>query len=121
MKATYKQGLAAGAAVLGLLIAAPAIGAAGSDRSGQPPPGAKGSVATSHFAPVPKQPPASTRGQVARSHFAPVPRQPVNRHPVKSSGFKAGLQLRHSKHDQGVKGLRPTKDHGKKNLPVQKG
>jgi len=122
MLANRKHGLAAGAAVLAVLIAAPAIGAAGSDGKGaQPPAGTKGSVATSHFAPVPKQPAASTKGQVAKGHFAPVPRQPVNRHPQKSTGFKAGKQLRHSKHDQGVKGLRPTKDHGKKNLPVQRG
>lgn len=122
MQRAHKHSIAAGATVLALLIAAPAIGAAsGSDKSGQPPPGVKGAVATSHFAPVPKQPAAKTTGHVAKGHFAPVPRQPVNRHPHKSTGFKAGKQLRHSKHDQGVKGLRPTKDHGRKNLPVRRG
>lgn len=122
MQLHLKHGIAAGATVLAVVIAAPAIGAAsGSDKSGQPPPGAKGAVATSHFAPVPKQPPAGTRGTVAKGHFAPVPKQPLNRHPQKSTGIKLGKQLRHSKHDNGVKGLRPTKDHGKKNLPVQKG
>ena len=122
MQLTVKHSIAAGATVLAVLIAAPAIGAAsGSDRSGQPPAGTKGTVATSHFAPVPKQPAAKTPGHVAKGHFAPVPKQPVNRHPQKATGTKLGKQLRHSKHDQGVKGLRPTKDHGKKNLPVQKG
>jgi hypothetical protein len=121
MQTRHKRGLAAGAAVLAVLVAAPAIGAVnGSDRSGQPPAGAKNTVAT-HIAPVPKQPPADARAQVAKGHFAPVPKQPVNRHPQRSTGFKAGAQLRHSKHDKGVKGLRPTKDHGNKNLPVQKG
>ncbi|KAA1419468.1 hypothetical protein F0U44_13645 [Nocardioides humilatus] len=122
MQVTLKHSIAAGATVLAVLIAAPAIGAAsGSDPSGQPPPGTKGTVATSHFAPTPKQPPAGIKGHVAKGHFAPTPKQPVNKHPQKSTGIKLGKQLRHSKHDKGVKGLRPTKDHGKKNLPIQKG
>lgn len=122
MQTRYKQGLAAGVAALGLLVAAPALGVAGgSDRSGQPPAGAKGSIATSHFAPVPKQPSASTNGTVAKGRFATVPQQPVNRHPQKASGIKLGKQLRHSKHDKGAKGLKATRDHGTKNLPVQKG
>jgi hypothetical protein len=121
MPARRKQGLAAGAAVLVLLISAPAIGAvAGSDRSGQPPPGTKGVVAQGHFAPVPKQPAAHVTAHKV-TKVAPVPKQPVNRHPVRSTGFKAGAQLRHSKHDKGVKGLKATRDRGKKHLPIQRG
>jgi hypothetical protein len=121
MQTRHKHGLAAGAAVLALLISAPAIGAVGgSDRSGQPPAGAKGVVAKGHFAPVPKQPSAKAPAQKVIK-VARVPKQPVNRHPVHSTGFKAGAQLRHSKHDKGVKGLKATRDRGKKHLPVQRG
>jgi hypothetical protein len=114
MRTRYKHGITAGAAVVALLVAAPAIGAAGSDDPGaQPPAGAKGQVAKSHFAPVPKQPAASVRGQVAKSHFAPVPKQPVNRNPQKAAPV---AKVRDN--DRGVKNARTTKDRGQKNVAV---
>ena len=116
MQARRKHGLAAGAVVLAVFVAAPAIGAGASDPPVQPPPGTV--THTTNAARVPAQPAKGTVTHTVKA--APVPKQPVNRNPQKSTGFKAGAQLRHSKGDKGVKGLRPTKDHGKKNLPVQR-
>lgn len=119
MRFSKKHGMAVGAVVLAVFVAAPAIGAAaGSGHSDkQPPAGARTNVTQVQH--VAKQP---AQGTVTHTtHAAKVPKQPVNRHPVKSTGFQAGKQLRHSRHDKGVKGLRPTKDHGTKNLPAQKG
>ena len=121
MRGNYKKSLTAGVAVVAVLVAAPAIGAAaGSDPSGQPPPDAKGAVAKSHFAPVPKQPAADAPAQKVTT-VAPVPKQPVNRNPKKSTGYQAGLDVRHSKSDKGVKGLKATRDRGKKNASATKG
>jgi hypothetical protein len=120
MRANKMHGIAGAAAALAVLLAVPAIGAATSHTSGQPRPGAAAQKVTS-VASVPKQPAADAPAKTPTRHFATVPRQPVNLSPQKSTGFKAGAQLRHSKHDKGVKGLRPTRDHGQKNLPVQKG
>ena len=118
MRSRYPKSLAAGAAVVVMLVAAPAIGAmAGSDPSGQPPPGTEGVVPTDHFAPVPEQPPADAPAQQV-SEVAPVPKQPPNLHPKKSTGFQAGLEVRQSKNDQGVKGVNPTRDKGVENAPV---
>ncbi len=120
MRTRHKQGLAAGAAVLAVLVAAPAIGAAAHDDPGvQPPPGASAQK-TTHVAPVPAQPKPNAPA-VKATKVAPVPKQPVNRHPVKSTGFRYGLRLRHSKVDHGKKNLPVRKDHGKKHLPVQRG
>ncbi len=120
MRSRYPKSLSGAAVVLAVLVAAPAIGAmAGSDPSGQPPPGAESVVPTDHFAPVPEQPPAGASAQEV-TEVAPVPEQPVNLHPKQSTGFQAGLEIRQSKDDQGVKGATPTRDRGVKNAPVSR-
>jgi hypothetical protein len=119
MRTSYRRSLTAGVAVVAVLVAAPAIGGvADSDPSGQPPPGAEGGVATDHFAPSPEQPGAGAPAQKV-TEVAPVPAQPANPNPKQSTGFQAGAELRHSKSDEGVKGLKATRDRGRQNLPVQ--
>lgn len=110
------RGIAAGATLLGVLLAAPAIAVAGqsADPAGQPPPGT--SVAKEADVTVGRQPPTDTR--MAKKADVVVGRQPVNRHPKKAG---PPPQLRHSRNDNGVKGLAPTKDRGKKNAPVTRG
>jgi hypothetical protein len=115
MQVSRKHGLAAGAVVLAVFVAAPAIGAAGSDPGTQPPPGTVAKSAV-HPARVPAQP---TKVSHVPLKLAPVPRQPVNRHPEQAG--KSLTILRHSKGDKGKKGLKVQKDHGNKHLPIQKG
>jgi len=109
-----RHAIATGVAVLGMLVAAPALAGVGqaSDPGGQPPPGSSAAKTTSF---VPRsQPPAGSRA--TKTTDFRLGRQPVNRHPEKA-GPSTGL--RHSKSDQGKKNLPVTKDRGKKNLPVQ--
>jgi hypothetical protein len=115
MQVRRKHGLAVGAVVVAVLVAAPAIGANGSDRSGQPPPGTVAHSAV-NAARVTAQPSRVTHAPLK---LAPVPKQPVNRHPEKAG--KSLTVLRHSKGDKGKKGLKVQKDHGKKHLPIQRG
>ena len=112
MRATKKHLIAAAVAAVGVLLAAPALGAGGSDPSRQPPPGAPARHVTT-VAPVPQQPAAGAPAVKPTQHFQRVPQQPVNLHPQKGTGIRLGVQLRHSKHDLGVKGLEPTKDLGR--------
>ena len=112
MRATRTHGIAAAATALGVLLAAPALGAGGGPDPGQPPPGAPARHVTT-IAPVPQQPPAGASGMTPTQHFQRVPQQPVNLHPQKRTGFRAGAELRHSKQDLGVKGVPPTRDLGR--------
>ena len=116
MRTRRARGIAAGGALLGVLVAAPALAVAGqsADPGGQPPPGT--SVAKEADVTVGRQPAAATK--VAEKADVVVGRQPVNRHP-KQAGPPVGL--RHSKNDRGAKGLAPTRDGGKKNAPVTRG
>jgi len=115
MQVRRKHGLAAGAVVLAVFVAAPAIGVGGSDPGVQPPPGTVARTAV-HPAKVPAQPTKVTHAPLT---LAPVPKQPVNRHHEKAG--KSLTILRHSKEDKGKKGLKVQKDHGKKHLPIQRG
>jgi len=115
MRPRRKHGLAAGAVVLAVFIAAPAIGAGSSDPPVQPPPGTVDH--STNAAAVPAQPPQGTVDRTTNA--APVPKQPVNGHPTKA-GRPVSI-LRHSKGDKGKKNLPVTKDRGKKNAPVTRG
>ena len=112
MRATKKHGLAGAAVALAVLLAAPALGAGGSGPGGQPPPGAPARHVTT-VAPVPAQPAAGAPAMKPTQHFQRVPQQPVNLHPQTSTGLRLGAELRHSKHDLGVQGLKPTRDGGR--------
>ena len=93
MKLRPSHAVAAGAAVLGMLVAAPALAGVGqaSDPGRQPPAG-------SH---------------VEKTSDFRLGKQPVNRNPQKPTKV---AKVRDN--DRGVKNLRPTKDRGKKNLPA---
>jgi hypothetical protein len=110
MRARLKHGLAGGAVVMAVLIAAPAIGAKTSDPGVQPPAGTV--TRSTHAAPVPKQPPPGTVTRTTKA--APVPKQPVNRHPDLTGKPTTVVD----RSDKGQKNARITKDRGKKNVPL---
>ena len=112
MKLRPTHAVAAGAAVLGLLVAAPALAGVGqaSNPGGQPPPGA--SVEKKSDFRVGSQPKAGVKVKAGTTDFR-LGKQPVNRNPQKPTKV---AKVRDN--DRGVKNLRPTKDRGKKNAPV---
>ena len=114
MKLRPSHVVAAGAAVLGMLVAAPAIAGVGqaSDPGRQPPPGA--SVEKKSDFRLGSQPKAGVRVKAGTTDFR-LGRQPVNRNPQKPTKV---AKVRDN--DRGVQNLRPTKDRGKKNLPVSR-
>jgi hypothetical protein len=109
----WAVGIAGGTLILGVAFAGPALGQ--SWFGGQPAPGTPAQKVT-EVAPVPEQPPGDAKPKPV-TEVAPVPEQPVNEHPVAPG---PSTKLRHSKGDEGEKGLPPQKDLGKKNLPVQR-
>lgn len=103
--------VAAGAAVLGIVVAAPALAGAGQapDPSGQPPAGSSVEKKTD-FRPD-GQPPAGTKAPKT-TDFRPG-KQPVNRNPQPPTEV---VEVRDD--DEGVKNLPPTKDGGAENAPA---
>lgn len=114
MKVRPNHAVAAGAVVLGMLVATPALAGVGrsADPGGQPPPGSS-SPKTSDFE-LGGQPPAGSSAE--KSSTFRLGKQPVNRNPQPPSRVE---KVRDT--DRGKKGARPTKDNGKKNAPVTRG
>ena len=110
MRPRRKHGFAAAAVVVAMFVAAPAIGDS-ADPGKQPPPGTVDR--STDAAPVPAQPAPGTVDRTTNA--ARVPAQPVNRNPQKPTKV---AKVRDN--DRGVKNLRPTKDRGKRNLPVKR-
>ena len=109
-----RHAVAAGAAVLAMLVAAPALAGVGqaSDPGRQPPAGA--SVEKKSDSRLGSQPKAGVKVKAGTTDFR-LGKQPVNRNPQKPTKV---AKVRDN--DRGVKNLRPTKDRGKKNLPVSR-
>ena len=112
MKLRPSRAVAAGAAVLGMLVAAPALASVGqaSDPGKQPPPGA--SVEKRSDFRIGSQPKAGVKVKAGTTDFR-LGKQPVNRDPQKPTTV---TKVRDN--DRGVKGLKATKDRGQKNLPA---
>ncbi|WP_322937703.1 hypothetical protein [Nocardioides bizhenqiangii] len=112
MKLRPSHAVAAGAAVLGMLVAAPAIAGVGqaSDPGRQPSAGASAEK-KSDFR-VGSQPKAGVEVKAGTTDFR-LGKQPVNRNPQKPTKV---AKVRDN--DRGVKGLKVTKDRGKRNLPA---
>lgn len=108
------RGIAAGAALVGVLLAAPAVAVVGQgDDSAQPPPGT--SVAKKADAQVGRQPAAGTT--VAKEADVRVGRQPANT----QRDLKGKPTTVVDRSDKGAKGIGPTRDRGEKNAPVTRG
>jgi hypothetical protein len=114
MKLRPSHAVAAGAAVVGMLVAGPAIAGAGqaSDPGRQPPAGSSAEK-KSDFRPG-KQPPAGSRA--TKSTDFRLGKQPANRNPQKAAPVE---KVRDA--DRGKQGAKATKDRGLKNAPVTKG
>lgn len=113
MRLRPTHAVAAGAAVLGLSVAAPALAGIGlaSDPDGQPPPGSSAQK-ESDFE-LGSQPPAGSRSEKTADFR--LGEQPANRNPHRGPSKPMTVV---DTTDKGKKGVPATRDRGKKNAPV---
>lgn len=113
MRLRPTHAIATGAALLGLVVAAPALAGVGhaSDPGGQPPPGTSAKK-TTDFVPG-GQPPAGSKAATTTDFvLGAQPRNPNLQRTAKAPKVRDT--------DRGVKNLPARKDRGKKNLPVSR-